>query len=143
MCGYEIVNGATKIWERWDSNTKEDAFGRHNFAMNSFSHYAFGAFCEWMFATLAGIQSNGPGFRQIVIRPTPGSNAMHPPMTWVRASYESIRGLIRSDWRVNDNHFYLNEMIPPITLRPSTFQPMMQAVSQRAVKLWATTDSSN
>ena len=35
--GYEIDQGATTIWERWDSYTKEDGFGRHNAAMNSFA----------------------------------------------------------------------------------------------------------
>ncbi len=116
--GYEISNGATTIWERWDSYTKEDAFGRHNAAMNSFSHYAFGAVCEWMFATLAGIQSNGPGFKQIIIRPNPpapGSNAMHQPIDWVRASYDSIRGPIRSDWSIKDGQFKLNVTIPANT----------------------------
>lgn len=116
--GYEIANGATTIWERWDSYTKEDAFGRHNAAMNSFSHYAFGAVCEWMFASLAGIQSDGPGFKQVVIRPmppTPGSNEMHPPIDWVRASYDSIRGVIRSDWKLNEDAFLLNVSIPANT----------------------------
>ncbi|WP_455429561.1 family 78 glycoside hydrolase catalytic domain [Neorhodopirellula lusitana] len=116
--GYEISNGATTIWERWDSYTKEDAFGRHNAAMNSFSHYAFGAVCEWMFATLAGIQSDGPGFKQINIRPNPpatGSNAMHEPIDWVRASYESIRGTIRSDWKIEDGRFHLGVTIPANT----------------------------
>lgn len=116
--GYEIANGATTIWERWDSYTKEDAFGRHNAAMNSFSHYAFGAVCEWMFATLAGIQSDGPGFKRIVIRPlvpSPGSNAMHEPIDWVRASYDSIRGTIRSEWKLSDGNFELNVSIPANT----------------------------
>jgi len=67
--GYEVVNGATSIWERWDSYTKEDGFGRHNAAMNSFSHYAFGAVCEWMFRTLAGIDSDDPGLKHLILRP--------------------------------------------------------------------------
>lgn len=116
--GYEIANGATTIWERWDSYTKEDAFGRHNAAMNSFSHYAFGAVCEWMFATLAGIQSDGPGFQKIIIRPTPpspGSNGMHEPIRWVRASYDSIRGMIRSEWAVDGDQFRLQVTIPANT----------------------------
>lgn len=116
--GYEIANGATTIWERWDSYTKEDAFGRHNAAMNSFSHYAFGAVCEWMFATLAGIQSDGPGFKKIIVRPTPpspGSNAMHEPINWVRASYDSIRGTIRSDWKISEDEFRLRVTIPANT----------------------------
>ena len=116
--GYEISNGATTIWERWDSYTKEDAFGRHNAAMNSFSHYAFGAVCEWMFHTLAGIQSDGPGYEKIIIHPHPpaaGSNAMHQPIDWVRASYESIRGTIRSDWKVEGDEFHLQVTVPANT----------------------------
>lgn len=129
--GYEISNGATTIWERWDSYTKEDAFGRHNAAMNSFSHYAFGAVCEWMFATLAGIQSDGPGFKKIVIRPgppSPGSNAMHEPIHWVRASYDSIRGTIRSDWKVENGVFYLDVTIPANTTA-SVYIPTSQPES--------------
>ncbi len=116
--GYEIDNGATTIWERWDSYTREDAFGRHNAAMNSFSHYAFGAVCEWMFQTLAGIQSDGPGYEKIIIRPTPpapASNAMHKPIDSVDASYDSIRGLIRSSWKLSDGRFSLDVTIPANT----------------------------
>jgi len=116
--GYEIENGATTIWERWDSYTKEDAFGRHNAAMNSFSHYAFGAVCEWMFNTLAGIRSDGPGYEKIVIQPkppAPGSNGIHEPIDWVKASYESIRGTIRSEWKLDGNRFELNVTIPTNT----------------------------
>ncbi|MEL6105598.1 MAG: glycoside hydrolase family 78 protein [Planctomycetota bacterium] len=116
--GYEIQNGATTIWERWDSYTKEDAFGRHNAAMNSFSHYAFGAVCEWMFRGLAGIQSDGPGYKRIKIcpqPPTPGSNAMHPAIHHVAASYDSIRGSIRSEWRIVDGKFRLAVSIPANT----------------------------
>lgn len=116
--GYEIGNGATTIWERWDSYTKEDAFGRHNAAMNSFSHYAFGAVCEWMFDTVAGIQSGGPGFKKIVIRPVPpnpGSNALHNPIDWVKASYDSIRGNIVSQWKLDGDDFLLTVEIPANT----------------------------
>jgi alpha-L-rhamnosidase len=116
--GYEIDQGATSIWERWDSYTKEDGFGRHNAAMNSFSHYAFGAVCEWMFRTLAGIQSDGPGYSKIIIRPnppSPGSNAMHQPIHWVNASYDSIQGKIVSHWRVDGKRFQLDVQIPTNT----------------------------
>ncbi len=104
--GYEISNGATTIWERWDSYTKEDAFGRHNAAMNSFSHYAFGAVCEWMFRTLAGINRTVPATKRSSfarIRPQPGSNAMHEPIDWVRASYDSIRGMIAATGKSTGN----------------------------------------
>ena len=106
--GYEVVNGATSIWERWDSYTKEDGFGRHNAAMNSFSHYAFGAVCEWMFRTLAGIDGGDAGFSQILLRPSPpspGSNPDNTPIHWVKAHYDSIHGRIFSAWRLEDDIF--------------------------------------
>ncbi len=116
--GYEIDQGATSIWERWDSYTKEDGFGRHNAAMNSFAHYSFGAVCEWMFRTLAGIDSDGPGYSKIIIHPTPpapGSNAEHKPIDWVKASYESIHGKIVSQWKIDGDRFQLNVTIPANT----------------------------
>ncbi|MEM9185135.1 MAG: glycoside hydrolase family 78 protein [Planctomycetota bacterium] len=116
--GYEIDQGATSIWERWDSYTREDGFGRHNAAMNSFSHYSFGAVCEWMFGDLAGIRSDGPGYERIIIRPqppAPGSNGDHEPIDWVRASYDSIRGPIKSAWSLKEGRFELRVQIPTNT----------------------------
>lgn len=116
--GYEVDQGATTIWERWDSYTKQDGFGRHNAAMNSFSHYAFGAVCQWMFETLAGIQAGSPSYEKIIIRPTPpspGSNADQKPIDWVRASHDSIRGRISSSWRLKDGTFEIEVEIPTNT----------------------------
>ncbi|MFZ5830472.1 MAG: family 78 glycoside hydrolase catalytic domain, partial [Planctomycetota bacterium] len=116
--GYEIEQGATTIWERWDSYTKEEGFGRHNAAMNSFSHYAFGAVCEWMFSTLAGIDTDGTAFKQILIRPSPpepDSNPDHEAIRWVKASYDSIRGPIAVDWKLENGHFDLQVTIPANT----------------------------
>ncbi len=87
--GYEVEQGATTIWERWNSYTKDNGFGgAQNAQMNSFAHYAFGAVCEWMFSQLAGIQTDGPGYKRIIIRPTipsPKSNPDQKPIDWVRA----------------------------------------------------------
>lgn len=131
--GYEVEQGATTIWERWDSYTKEDGFGRHNAAMNSFAHYSFGAVCEWMFRTLAGIQSDGPGFREIVIRPTPpapGSNAERKPIDWVKASHRCVRGQIISNWHVNGMEFDLDVTIPANTTA-TVYLPARDASSVR------------
>ena len=50
---FEIENGATSIWERWDGWTPEKGF--QDPGMNSFAHYAFGAVGEWMFTTIGGL----------------------------------------------------------------------------------------
>jgi alpha-L-rhamnosidase len=138
--GYEVEQGATTIWERWNSFTKDKGFGgKQNAEMNSFSHYAFGAVCEWMMRTLAGIDTDGPGYQRIVIRPSPpspGSNlersprGVNPtaswsgplgdtprgePINWVKAHYDSIHGRIVSNWRRTADRFELETTIPANT----------------------------
>jgi alpha-L-rhamnosidase len=120
--GYEVLNGANTVWERWDSYTKEHGFdgsgGNQNASMNSFSHYAFGAVMEWAFRSLAGIDTAGAGYRRIVIWPRPpkeGSNPDNAPINWVRAHYDSIHGRIASAWKREARRFSLDVTIPPNT----------------------------
>ncbi|MBA4146624.1 MAG: family 78 glycoside hydrolase catalytic domain [Verrucomicrobia bacterium] len=122
--GYAVVNGANTIWERWDSYTEEHGFngadGKQNAAMNSFSHYAFGAVMEWAYRVLAGIDTDGSGYKRIFIQPNPpSSNATTaknaPQMNWVRAEYGSARGKITSAWKMNNGNFELNVTIPANT----------------------------
>jgi hypothetical protein len=85
------VNGATTIWERWNSYTREHGFGDPG--MNSFNHYAYGSCGQWMFETMAGIDTLAPGFRRLLIAPQPGGG-----IEFVRAEYDSIRGHIAVAW---------------------------------------------
>ncbi len=117
--GFEVANGATTIWERWNSFTKDKGFGgAQNAEMNSFAHYAFGAVGEWMFSRLAGIDTDGPGFERVIIRPMPPSGAAtgNPkPVDWVKARYDCVRGPILSEWRTVGGNFELNTTIPANT----------------------------
>jgi alpha-L-rhamnosidase len=106
--GYSIDNGATTIWERWNSYHKEKGFG--NVGMNSFNHYSFGSCGEWMFDTMAGIAPLEPGYKRIRIAPVPGPGIDH-----VAASYDSIRGRIATEWRMQKDTFTLQVTIPPNT----------------------------
>ena len=106
--GYSIEQGATTIWERWNSYTKDKGFGDPN--MNSFSHYAFGAVCSWIFTNVAGIDSDTPGYKHIVIKPQPGGG-----ITCAKAAYNSINGPIATDWKLDDGKFTLMVTIPANT----------------------------
>jgi alpha-L-rhamnosidase len=114
--GYEVDQGATTIWERWNSFTKDKGFGgEQNASMNSFAHYAFGAICEWLFSGVAGIDSEGPGYQRLFVRPmpaTPGSNPDQKPIDWVKAEYDSVRGRIASAWKINNGDFDLDLTVP-------------------------------
>ncbi len=50
---FSVKQGATTVWERWNSYTLEDGFGIAS--MNSFNHYAYGAVLEWIAAKIGGI----------------------------------------------------------------------------------------
>jgi len=127
--GYEVSNGANTVWERWDSYTAEHGFngsnGNQNSAMNSFSHYAFGAVMEWAYRVLAGIDTEGAGYRHVIIRPrppTPGSNPDQTPINAVNAHYDSINGRIVSAWKLENGAFTLDVTIPANTTA-SVFLP--------------------
>jgi len=121
--GYEVKNGATTIWERWNSYTEEHGFGgadgKMNAAMNSFSHYAFGAVTEWMMSTLAGIAPAEPGYSKILLHPHfPSKDATTETETisWVKAHHDSPHGRISVSWkRDTDDSLIYEATIPPNT----------------------------
>lgn len=94
--GYSIKNGATTIWERWNSYTKEDGFG--DVGMNSFNHYSLGSVGEWMYRFLGGINPVKPGFKQFDIRPF-----VNPRLDHVTVEYDSAYGKIVSGWKVDSD----------------------------------------
>jgi alpha-L-rhamnosidase len=106
--GYEVDNGATTIWERWDSYIKGE--GVHEPSMNSFSHYAFGAVCEWMFADLAGIDRAAPGFDRVKIKPRPTGTITH-----ASAAMETRHGKLACAWKIEGDRFVADITVPPNT----------------------------
>ena len=121
--GYEVEQGANTVWERWDSYTKEHGFngatGSNNAAMNSFSHYAFGAVMEWGFRTLAGIDVGEPGGATVHLHPrlpSRDSNSDLPAIDWVKADWRSPRGTVRSHSRRVGDKVEVSVTIPPNTV---------------------------
>lgn len=129
--GFSVKNGATSIWERWDGWTPDKGFQIAR--MNSFSHYAFGAVGQWMFENISGIKSDGPGYKKIIIHPQPGGK-----LTWAKTSYNSIHGLIVSDWKIDGHVFKLNVSIPANTTAmvyiPAENQKDVQLTDSQGVK---------
>jgi alpha-L-rhamnosidase len=113
--GYPVKHGATTIWERWDGWTEDKGF--QDPGMNSFNHYAYGSCGQWMFATLAGIDAEEPGFGRLRIRPRilgwpSGDPGIGAPIKWVKASYDSIRGRIATRWEDRGETLSLEVAIP-------------------------------
>lgn len=98
--GYMLDRGATTMWEVWDFS--DDVYS-HN-------HSMFGTVSAWFFTALGGIQPapDAVGFDKIDLRPQPVLG-----LTWVKCSYQSIRGEILSNWRIEGNQFCWDIVIPP------------------------------
>lgn len=131
---YSVDNGATTIWERWDSYTLEKGIGKGG--MNSFNHYAYGCVCEWIWETAAGISSDvsAPGFKHIVMKPIPDKR-----LGFIEAEYNSAAGLIKSAWRYEGDKWIWEFTIPKgatasVTLPNETESKLYQAGSYKIVR---------
>ena len=95
--GMQLAKGKTSLTEAWDGGSSQN-------------HFMLGQIQEWFYHDLAGIRSEGAGFKKISIAPQPVGD-----VTWVKASYNSICGKIVSDWKRDGEKFTLNVTIPPNT----------------------------
>ena len=102
-----IENGATTIWERWDGYVKGRGF--QDPGMNSFNHWALGSVGEWMIRHILGLNPDEqhPGWKQFIIRPRPGGG-----VTWAKGHYDSIRGRIACEWKLEGARFILKVTVP-------------------------------
>ena len=104
---YSVDQGATTIWERWNSYTKDRGFGP--VGMNSFNHYAYGQVLGWMYRNIGGIAPdvNAPGFRIIIMKPLPDKR-----LGSAKAEYKSAAGLVKSAWRYEGDKWIWDFSIP-------------------------------
>ncbi|WP_406121641.1 glycoside hydrolase family 78 protein [Streptomyces canus] len=120
---YSVKNGATTVWERWNSYAKEEGFGPVE--MNSFNHYSYGAIMEWMYESMAGIAKDPahPGFKHFYLRPHLDPTGR---ITRVSGSHRSPYGEIVSEWEVRESEFGHRVAVPAnstATLRIPTSDP--------------------
>jgi len=104
---YPVTQGATTIWEHWDSYTKEKGFGGQN-AMNSFNHYSLGSVLSWLYHTGLGIQRDEtkPGYQHILLKPQPG------PLEFMKGSVDSPYGVISAGWERKGDKIEYQVTIP-------------------------------
>ena len=107
---YSIDQGATTIWERWNSYTLENGFG--DVGMNSFNHYAYGSVVEWMYKYMAGIRPDGAGYKKFILNPRIDTRKeaelpdSQTNITRVKAEYRSAFGIIKSCWNTENGFSY-------------------------------------
>jgi len=105
---YPVKMGATTIWERWDGQKTDSTF--QDAGMNSFNHYAYGAIGDWMYRVSAGIETQTPGYRNLLIKPH-----VTQKMDMSKATFESSYGRVVSGWERKDGKLWLTVEIPANT----------------------------
>ena len=85
---YQVRQGATTVWERWDAIRPDGSIHPGTMStppemaerpegdephMLSFNHYAYGAVIDWVYRHVAGLAPDRarPGYRHVVIAPRP------------------------------------------------------------------------
>jgi len=106
--GYSVVNGATTIWEHWDSYTEKNGIKK---GMNSFNHYSFGSCTEWMYSYCLGIRPSieGPGCKRIEFIPYFDLSGR---ITFAKGDYETDYGRVLVKWERKDEVFNYSVTIP-------------------------------
>ena len=107
--GYMVAQGASTIWESWGGRIYA------NGATAADSMIMWATIDEFFYNDLAGIRGPeyygpaqmAPGFRQIEIRPHVVGD-----LTYARASFRSVRGVISSGWKKDGQSLILDVTIP-------------------------------
>ncbi|MBR7098001.1 MAG: family 78 glycoside hydrolase catalytic domain [Clostridia bacterium] len=115
---YSVRQGATTLWERWNSYTKEKGFGKVE--MNSFNHYAYGAIAEWFYSGICGIlpTETGAGFSELILRPCPDLRRSdqlpngQKHINYAKATYRTPHGTVESSWQMKEKSIVYDFVIP-------------------------------
>lgn len=107
---FPVKQGATTMWERWNSYTIKEGFG--DVGMNSFNHYAYGAIEEWIMSHNLGIQrdENRPGYKHILMQPK-----IDDTFSFVKGGFRSVYGDISSAWEIKPSGTEIEFTIPANT----------------------------
>jgi len=89
---YMPLNDATTVWESWEG-------------FDSRNHYSKGALCEWLFASMCGIQIVGEN--RFKIAPKPGGS-----VTSAKLVFESIYGKVSCGWKKSETGINIEINVP-------------------------------
>jgi alpha-L-rhamnosidase len=99
--GYQLAHGATSLTEAWNADRR-----------SSQNHFMLGHIVEWLYHDLAGlgIDPSAPGFKRIRVSPQPVGG-----ISWVKASLDTIRGRVTTQWTRRDGRLSLEIVLPANT----------------------------
>lgn len=100
---YQVGQGATTMWERWDAVRSDGTIHggvmaiEDSDSMVSFNHYAYGSVGAWLYRSLAGMapRADEPGYGLIDFAPQPGGG-----LEWAEVTIETPYGEAGIRWEL-------------------------------------------
>ena len=107
---FSINQGATTMWERWNSYSHAAGFG--DAGMNSFNHYAYGAIGQFLYERVAGLEPDPehPGYKHFFVCPL-----TRIPLDHAKVELETPYGRAASAWKKKGDKVTLHVTVPPNT----------------------------
>ena len=108
--GFMVACGSTTIWESFD--TWNPALGVNDGPQFAINHVGLSSVCEWIVSEVGGIVPDplGPGYQHFFVSPKIGGN-----ISSAKTEYDSVRGKIVCEWKVEGSFVSLRVVIPPNT----------------------------
>lgn len=128
--GFMMDQGATTIWERWDTYVPDRKPGPRAIwqqnqpwqtyiapgpfsdpSMDSHNHRGFTQVGQWLLNEVLGISTDesAPGGKHFLIAPKTHG------LTWAKGNLRTPRGLIACEWKAKNGKFTLDVSVPPNT----------------------------
>jgi len=103
--GELFKRGATTVWEYWGERIIDETSN----GTRSRNHPFQGGFDVWFYNGISGINPDPkePGFKHIILKPQ-----IFGTLNFAKASYNSVYGLIKSEWELKDKKLTWNISIP-------------------------------
>lgn len=100
---YMVRQGATTMWERWDS---DDRIGD---GMNSFNHSPFNFVSEWFYYALAGLRFDDSMHGRGSVEVAP---AVVDDLDWAAGEIDTVNGILASRWERTVDGLSLDVEVP-------------------------------
>jgi alpha-L-rhamnosidase len=110
---YQVAQGATTMWERWDAIRPDGTVHAGQMAssdggMLSFNHYAYGAVAAWLHDVVAGLRVSELPEAELVVAPQPGGG-----LTWAEAWLQTPRGRASVRLDLDGDTLRVAAVVPP------------------------------
>lgn len=102
---YQVEQGATTIWERWNALRPDGSVTE-----SSFNHFSLGSVGDWIYRNIGGIAVKSPGYKAIKFAPD-----IHCGLTYSACELDSPYGKIICNWQWQGSTCKIDLHVPPNT----------------------------